>query len=38
MRLAAIELQQRGLLAADIAAALRLTVPAVKELLGEVSK
>lgn len=35
MRIAAVELRQRGLLPADIAAALRLSESAVRDLLGE---
>lgn len=35
MRCAAVELRQRGLLPADIAAALRLSESAVRDLLGE---
>ncbi len=35
MRIAAVELRQRGLMPADIASALRISVEAVRELLGE---
>ncbi|MHB8811693.1 MAG: hypothetical protein ACYDAE_00320 [Steroidobacteraceae bacterium] len=35
MRLAALELRQRGLLPADIAAALRISEGAVSQLLGD---
>ena len=37
MRVAVAELRQRGLTPRDIAAALELTEPAVRQLLGEVS-
>lgn len=38
LRAAAVELRQRGLLPADIAAALRISEGAVRQLLGETAR